>query len=408
MSTSTSLPLAGIKVVEFAGLAPGPMAGMILADFGADVVRIDRPPRAGVAAGSIAPDVLARGKRSIAVDPKTASGLAVVRRLVERADVLIDPFRPGVLERLGLGPDVFLDENEGKNKRLVYARLVGFPRTGPHRDMAGHDLNYLALSGVLSMLPGEGKPAFPLNILADFAGGGVMCAMGILLALMERHRSGRGQVVNIDMVSGVRYLSSYPFLSSLLSLLTFGEKRGTGLLDGGAPFYNVYTCADGRWMSVGCLEPQFYRTFLKRFLGALPSDFSLEDGWRPFEADQHDTESWPRLKTFLERGFAMHPRDYWAKLFDGSDACAVPVLSAAEAAALAAGSSSSGTGSVPSPHPRLERTPPDAPPPVAAESVLARGAHTEEILEELGLTASERDALWREGALGDQAIVAKL
>ncbi|KAI9061031.1 CoA-transferase family III [Trametes sanguinea] len=391
-------PLAGIRVVEFAGLAPGPMAGMILADFGADVVRVDRPAHA---AASPAPDVLARGKRSIAIDPKKKSGYAVVRRLVEQADVLIDPFRPGVMERLGLGPEVFLDGREGTNKKLVYARLVGFPRAGSHKDMAGHDLNYLALSGVLSMLPGERKPEFPMNILADFAGGGLICATGILLALMERTRSGRGQVVNADMVSGVRYLSSFPLLLYQLRTPHFGQVRGTGMLDGGAPFYNVYTCADGRWMSVGCIEPQFFREFLKRFLGALPPGFALEDGWRPTEDDQHDADLWPRLKTFMERGFALHPRDYWAKVFDASDACVVPVLSVDEAAALAKRSSSRG-GSVPVPHPRLERTPSVAPLPAAAESVLSRGAHTEEILEELGVNVAEREALRRDGALGDR------
>ncbi|KAI0768062.1 CoA-transferase family III domain-containing protein [Trametes elegans] len=399
--TRSNLPLAGVKVIEFAGLAPGPMAGMILADFGADVVRVDRPPRAAAAAGP-APDVLARGKRSIAVDPKTRSGHAVVCRLVERADVLIDPFRPGVMERLGLGPEVFLDESKGRNKRLVYARLVGFPRTGLHKDMAGHDLNYLALSGVLSMLPGEKKPEFPLNVLADFAGGGVMCAMGILLALFERQKSGLGQVVDNDMVSGVRYLSSFPLLLSQLPLPHFGKTRQTGLLDGGAPFYNVYACSDGGYMSVGCLEPQFFRTFLKRYFAALPPGFALEDGWRPAEADQHDTDAWPRMKTFLECGFALHPRDYWAKVFDGSDACAVPVLTVGEAAALAAKGSSTPEGAVPSPHPLLERTPSVAPLPDGGEWTLTRGEHTEEVLGELGVGEDERADLVREGALGDR------
>ncbi|KAI0671598.1 CoA-transferase family III [Trametes maxima] len=395
-------PLSGIKVVEFAGLAPGPMAGMILADFGAEVVRIDRPPSSSRTA-PIGPDVLARGKRSIAVDPKTPSGHAVVRRLVERADVLIDPFRPGVMERLGLGPDIFLAERDGKNKGLVYARLVGFPREGPHKDRAGHDLNYLALSGVLSMLPGGRKPEFPLNILADFGGGGMMCAMGILLALVERNRSRRGQVVNVDMVAGVRYLSSYPLLSTQLQLPYFGleGKRGTGLLDGGSPFYGVYVCADGGWMSVACLEPQFFHTFLKLFLGALPPGFSLEGGWRPSDADRDDMDMWPQVRKFFEQGFALHPRDYWAKVFDANDACAVPVLSPSEAAVLAAGASASG-GSVPSPHPKLERTPSVAPLPGAESWTVARGAHTEEILRELGVGKTETEALLREGALGDR------
>ncbi|KAI0714465.1 CoA-transferase family III [Cerioporus squamosus] len=402
-------PLEGVKVVEFAGLAPGPMAGMILADFGADVVRVDRP--SGVAAAVPTPDVLARGKRSIAIDPKTSSGYAVVRKLVEQADVLIDPFRPGVMERLKLGPEVFLGDEktgvQGCNKRLIYARLVGFPREGPHKDMAGHDVNYLALSGVLAMLPGEGKPTFPLNILADFAGGGALCAMGILLALVERTRSGLGQVVNTDMVSGARYLSSFPLLLARLHSTTFGDPRGTGLLDGGAPFYNVYTCADGRWMSVACLEPQFFRTFVRHFVGALPKEFALDDGWRLEEEHQVDTDAWPRMKEYMERGFKSQPRDYWAGVFQDTDSCAVPVLSVEEAAALAWATTRGGP--IPHPHPHLARTPSEIPSKLQASDLsqttqLARGAHTEEILSELGVGADEQAKLRAEGALGGKSI----
>ncbi|RPD61093.1 CoA-transferase family III [Lentinus tigrinus ALCF2SS1-7] len=405
-SVTSLRPLAGVKVVEFAGLAPGPMAGMILADFGADVVRVDRP----VASAVPAPDVLARGKRSIAIDPKTPSGYAVVRKLVEQADVLIDPFRPGVMERLKLEPEVFLGDEkkgvQGSNKRLIYARLVGFPREGSHKDMAGHDLNYLALSGVLSMLPGEGKPTFPLNILADFAGGGAMCAMGILLALVERNRSGLGQVVNTDMVSGARYLSSFPLLLSQLHSPTFGDPRGTGLLDGGAPFYDVYTCADGRWMTVGCLEPQFFRVFVQRFVGALPKDFALDDGWRLSIEHQADTDAWSRMKEFMTRGFKSQPRDYWVNVFQGTDACTVPVLSVEEAAALAWATTRGGP--VPNPHPRLERTPSVISSRLQSSdlsqtTVVVRGAHTEEILSQLGVGADEQAKLRQEGAFGGKS-----
>ncbi|KAI0749570.1 CoA-transferase family III [Daedaleopsis nitida] len=405
------LPLTGIKVIEFAGLAPGPMAGMILADFGAEVVRVDRPSVPGVT-GS---DVLARGKRSIAIDPKTRSGYAVVRTLVEQADVLIDPFRPGVMERLRLGPEIFLGDEKaaqkGANKRLVYARLAGFPRTGPHKDMAGHDLNYLALTGVLSMFPGEGKPGFPLNLLADFAGGGLTCAMGILLALFERSRSDLGQVVNTDMVSGARYLSTFPLLLSQLRWPHFGEQRATGLLDGGAPFYGVYTCADGQWMTVACLESQFFRTFVQRFLGALPASFALDDGWRLSEDHQTEVDAWPRMKEFIERGFKLHPRDYWTKVFHGTDACAVPVLTVQEAAALA--SESSQGGPIPVPHPDLRRTPSQSAyqlqtSDLSQSALLERGAHTEEILSELGVSPVERKALRNEGALGRSTAESKL
>ncbi|PIL29784.1 hypothetical protein GSI_07989 [Ganoderma sinense ZZ0214-1] len=299
------------------------MAGMVLADFGAEVVRIDRPD----SNGSVTPDVLARGKRSIAVDPKTPSGYKVVLKLVEQADVLIDPFRPGVMERLKLGPEVFLGNSfsnpKGANEKLIYARLAGFSRTGgcsfmkrPHKDMAGHDLNYLAVSGVLSMFPGEGKPEFPLNLLADFGGGGLVCVLGILLGLIDRSRSGLGQVVNTDMVTGLRYLATWPLLLSHLRLPVFGDTRATGLLDGGCPFYNIYTCADGQWVSVGCLEPQFFRLFVEHFLKALPQDLAI-DGWRLTADNQHDRDSWPRMKKLLEKGFQLRPRDYWTEVFHG-------------------------------------------------------------------------------------------
>ncbi|KAF8962787.1 CoA-transferase family III domain-containing protein [Flammula alnicola] len=218
------MALAGLKVIEFAGLAPGPFAGLILADNGASVTRIDRP-------SATSSDVLCRGKRSIVIDSKLPSGRKLLEEMISSADVLIDPFRPGVLERLGLGPELFLGDGsdgrrKGLNEKLIYARIVGFPRIGPYKDMAGHDINYLALSGVLAMLPGADKPTFPLNIAADFAGGGVMCAVGILLALMERGRTGRGQVVNTDMVSGTRYISSFPLIQSYLGSGMLGGPRG--------------------------------------------------------------------------------------------------------------------------------------------------------------------------------------
>ncbi|OCH95475.1 CoA-transferase family III [Obba rivulosa] len=397
------LPLSGIHVIEFAGLAPGPMAGKILADFGASVVRVDRP-------GSTTADVLSRGKRTLMINPKIPSGRAVLQKLIDRADVLIDPFRPGVMERLGLGPDVFLGDmktaKQGSNTRLVYARLVGFPRTGPHKDMAGHDLNYLALSGVLSMLPGKDKPEFPLNILADFAGGGVLCALGILLALLERQRSGLGQVVHSDMVSGVRYLASWPLLHAAHPASgMFNSPRGQNVLDGGAPYYNVYTCADGRWMSVGCIEPQFFCVFLERFLGSLPRDFALEGGWRPTLAMQQEKGEWNKMKEFFAKGFRMQPRNYWEKVFNGTDACTLPVLSLAEASALAAPVSTT-AGEAPSPHPTLSRTVGagfvHAPSQTGSESVRTTSS-TEKILSELGLNESDIGRLYRDGALAGAA-----
>ncbi|KAF4571096.1 hypothetical protein EYR36_001632 [Pleurotus pulmonarius] len=382
------MALTGLKVVEFAGLAPGPFAGLILADNGASVTRVDKP-------STSSSDVLCRGKRSIAISPKVPSGLETLRKLIMASDVLIEPFRPGVMERLGLGPDVFLGDGRkpGLNEKLIYARIVGFPRTGPHKNMAGHDINYLALSGVLSMLPGPpDKPSFPANILADFAGGGLMGALGIMLAIQERARTGKGKVVNIDMVSGVRYISSFPLLAAMDSSdSTFGKARGTNVLDGGAPFYNVYTCKDGRWMSVGCIEPQFFVIFLSKFLEALPVGFAL-DGWRPELDIQGDRSQWDKLKAFLEKGFMTNTRNYWVKVFEGSDACTLPVLSREEAADLDASHSP-----IPVPHPLLHTTTVALPNP----ETIQPGSHTHEILSELGLDEKQIIQLASDGALGD-------
>lgn len=381
------MSLNGIKVVEFAGLAPGPFAGLVLAHNGASVIRIDRP-------SSTTKDLLCAGKRSIVLDMKTASGVRVAKDLIAKADVLIDPFRPGVLEKLGLGPEVFQTsaKREGLNDKLIYARLAGFPRNGTHSTMAGHDINYIALSGILSMLPGTiDKPTFPLNLIADFAGGGLLCANGILLAMIERGRSGRGQVVNVDMVSGSRYVSSFPLLSAGSG--AWGGPRGTNLLDGGAPFYDVYTCSDGKWMSVGCLEPQFFAQFIGKFNEVMKSS-GQQGSWSPSRSTQSTKEDWPKLRKYLEDGFRSQPRDFWAEVFHGTDACAVPVLSPTEAAQL--------HGSLyPMPHPALSRT---SPSPLQDEiKTLNPGKHTADILRELGLSEEDMRQLVTEGALGKEA-----
>lgn len=381
------MSLNGIRVVEFAGLAPGPFTGLVLAHNGASVIRIDRP-------SSTTRDLLCAGKRSIALDMKTAGGLRVAKDLVAKADVLIDPFRPGVLEKLGLGPEVFhtSDKREGLNDKLIYARLTGFPRNGAHSTMAGHDINYIALSGILSMLPGTtDKPTFPLNLIADFAGGGLLCANGILLAMIERSRSGRGQVVNVDMVSGSRYISSFPLLSAVSG--AWGGQRGTNLLDGGAPFYDVYTCSDGKWMSVGCLEPQFFAQFIGKFNEIMKSD-GKQRSWLPSQLTQSTKEDWPKLRKYLEDGFRTHPRDFWTEIFHGTDACAVPVLSPTEAAQF--------HGSLhPIPHPELSRT---SSSPLQDEiKILDPGKHTADILRELRLSEEDMRQLITEGALGKEA-----
>ncbi|OAA56966.1 alpha-methylacyl-CoA racemase [Niveomyces insectorum RCEF 264] len=256
-------PLTGLKVLEFAGLAPGPFAGVFFADAGAEVLRIDRPvpgrshtpAAAAAAAGGATDDLLARHKASIAVDLKSPAGVALVRALARDADVLIDPYRPGVLERRGLGPDVLC----AANPRLVYARLSGFRRDGKYHAMAGHDINYLAVSGLLSVLGRAGdKPTPPWNVLADFAGGGLMLVVGVLLALAARSSSssGHGQVVEANMVDGVSYLAAFPRFAAKTPL--GDHPRGQNLLDTGCPYYDTYETADGGFMAVGCIEPQFF------------------------------------------------------------------------------------------------------------------------------------------------------
>ncbi|EGN98917.1 hypothetical protein SERLA73DRAFT_181644 [Serpula lacrymans var. lacrymans S7.3] len=389
------MSLAGLKVIEFAGLAPAPFAGLVLADHGAEVIRIDPP-------SPFNNDILCRGKTSIAINLKTRSGLVVAKKLITQADILIDPFRPGVLERLGLGPEIFLgsEETKGLNDKLIFARVVGFPRAGPHKTMAGHDINYLATSGVLSMLPGtQEKPSFPLNLLADFGGGGLMCATGILLALVERGKSGKGQVVCTDMVSGTRYLSSFPLLHASESSPYFSQNRGSNILDGGAPFYDVYTCSDGRWMSVGCVEPVFFAEFIARFDKALQNE-GINSSWKPSQATQTKKEDWPNLKQYLHDGFKSRPREFWEIVFHETDACVLPVLSPKEAENL-------DSSLYPAPHPHLSRTP--SSPPLLPDggfgksSRLEPGAHTEQILTSLGYTIEEQKELALGGAFGQDA-----
>jgi len=359
--------LQGIRVLEMAGLAPVPYCGMILADFGADVVRIDR-------VGAASPDLLARGKRSLAVDLKNPRGVETVLRLAEKADVLVEPFRPGVMERLGLGPDVI----QARNQALVYARLTGFGQTGCYANMAGHDINYIALSGALSTIGRKGeKPLAPINLVGDFAGGGMLCAMGIAFALLERGRSGRGQVIDAAMVDGAAHLSS--FLFKFLSIGFWNEERGTNLLDSAAHFYDTYETQDGHFMSVGAIEPQFYAALL-RGLGL--------DG-EPLPK-QNDREHWPAMREKLTAIFASKTRAEWCAIFDGTDACVAPVLKLSEVAEhphnkqrhlLVPGSD----GHLePAPAPRLSRTP------GSAGTVRPEvGAHSDAVLGEYGFAAPE-------------------
>ncbi|KAI8714357.1 hypothetical protein NCS52_01155400 [Fusarium sp. LHS14.1] len=307
-------PLHGIKVLEFAGLAPGPFAGMLLADAGASVLRIDRAQ--GTSARAVpTEDMLARHKSSITVDLKSPRGVALVKRLASQADVIIDPFRPGVLEKLGLGPD----ELCALNPRLIYGRMTGFRRDGKYALMAGHDINYLAVSGVLGMLGREGeKPHPPWNILADFAGGGAVLFQGVLMAIIARHSSGRGQVVEANMVDGSAYLATFPRMALKTPLGDRG--RGRNLLDGGCPWYDTYETSDGKYMSVGALEPQFFAALIK--------GLDLEgQGW---EAKRHDTSLWPELERLMREKVKSKSRAEWEVIFDGTDACCTPVLEYSE------------------------------------------------------------------------------
>lgn len=423
-------PLQGLKVVEFSGLAPGPFVGLMLADFGADVVRIDK------VSDSFNSDTLSRGKRSIAVSPKSPQGLAVLRKLVSQADVLIDPFRPGVMERLGLGPQQVMEgKGEGciSNPKLVYARLTGFQRQGPYANMAGHDINYAALSGILSMLgTAGGPPQPPANLLADFAGGSQVCLQGILFALLARNNpnspmSGKGQIVEADMVTGARYVATFQLMASYVEHpswgATFGkgteDTRGTGVLDGGSPWYGVYKTKDMLWMSIGAIEPQFYAEML-RILKEAASSSSIKT--HPSPSTQLDRSTWPELQRYFTDVFALRTRDEWTKRFIGTDACVVPVLTRDEAlleggvlpAVPEAQRETVLDGSEPippSPAPRLSVTPANIPAGSAAalsqgreesaQLLLTPGEHTLEILEQWAkIPASEAKKLYQQKAIG--------
>lgn len=377
-------PLSGIRVIEMAGLAPAPYAGMILADFGADVVRVDRSPTAGSRPDPTR-DYLARGKRSIGINMKDPRGVEALLGLVDKADVLLEPFRPGVMEKLGVGPDVVLARNPG----LVFARLTGWGQDGPYAAMAGHDIDYIAISGALSLFgrPGD-KPLPPVNLLGDFAGGGMLCALGIVLALFERSRSGKGQVVDSAMVDGAAHLST--FLFGFFRAGLWSKERGTNLLDTGAPFYDTYRTKDGEHMAVGAIEPQFYARLLE--------GMGLDADAQPHQMDR---ERWGEMRELFTKTFASKTRDEWSAIFDGTDACVAPILGLDEAASHPANVARNvfveGVGGtpMPAPAPRLSRTPgfgsPTAPVP---------GADTATILGEAGMSTDLIEELRRAGAVG--------
>ncbi|MEM7378736.1 MAG: CaiB/BaiF CoA-transferase family protein [Pseudomonadota bacterium] len=371
-------PLHGLRVVEMTGLGPAPLAGQLLADLGGDVIVVDR------AAGPSDPtDINRRGKRSIALDLKHADGLDVARRLIGRADVLIEGFRPGVMERLGLGPDACFEANAG----LVYARMTGWGQSGPWAARAGHDINYLGLSGALhAMGDPDSPPVPPLNLAADYGGGTLFLLFGVLSALWERARSGRGQVVDAAMVDGVPAMMG--LIHQLLARGEWTEQRGANLLDGGAPFYRCYRTADDAYVSVGPLEPPFFAEMLARL--------GLDDRW---QSRQYDRAHWPALEAALAETFASRPRSHWEAVFADGDACVAPVLTFSEAAAHPHNRERSvwhEVDGVPqaAAAPRFSRTP--APPPTAPG---AAGGDAEAVLAELGLSSEARRALANNGAV---------
>ncbi|KAI9343909.1 CoA-transferase family III domain-containing protein [Zopfochytrium polystomum] len=377
-SPSSPPPLVGLRVVEFGGLAPGPFAGMVLSDFGADVVRVDKIARS-------TSDVLARGKRSISVDLKSDAGKDVVWKLLVRADVVIDPFRPGVLERMGFGPDLILE----RNPKCIVVRLTGFGQTGLYSTMAGHDINYIATSGALSLLGRRGEsPMFPTNLLGDFAGGSMMAVIGILLALVDRSKTGKGQVIDAAMVDGAAYLATFPLKMKEAGL--WNMPRGMNPLDGGAPFYEIYKTKDGKYLSVGALEPQFYAQLIKG-LGLNPKEIP----------SQTDMDRWPELKAIFTKTIASKTLEEWTAIFDGTDSCVTAVLDVETADQARHNrerdfymATLNPEVRLPRPAPRLSRSGSV----YSAKDAVAKidprvGEHTVEVLLESGLSQQDVDSL---------------
>lgn len=366
-------PLTGLRVLELGSIGPGPHAAMLLGDLGADVVRVDRPLGSDPFGGDV-PDQLMRSRRSISLDLKDVDDLPIVLALVERADVLIEGYRPGVAERLGVGPN----ECTLRNPRLVYGRMTGWGQSGPLASRAGHDINYISLTGVLHAIGRAGDtPVPPLNLVGDFGGGSMFLLLGILSALWERERSGRGQVVDAAMVDGSSVLSQT--IWAMRANGTWSDVRASNLLDGATPFYDTYVCSDGRYVAVGALEPQFYRLLLEG-LGLADTDLPA----------QLDRARWPVLRATFANAFASRTRDEWAQHFAEVDACVTPVLSFGEAVhhphLQGRGTFLDVAGvQQPAPAPRFSRTSPDVPaPPPALDGNRA------DVLDDWGVTAAVR------------------
>ena len=371
-------PLEGVKILEIAGIGPGPFAGMMLSDMGAEVVRIDRADRVRGGDPENPPkDILARGRRSVAVDLKNPQGVEVVLAMVEKADVLIEGFRPGVMERLGLGPEICLARNPG----IVFGRMTGWGQEGPLAHAAGHDINYIALTGALHAIGRRDQaPVPPLNLVGDFGGGGMLLAYGVVCALLEKARSGQGQVVDAAMVDGASALMG--MIYAMKSMGVWRDERGTNMLDTGSHFYDVYETRDAKYVSIGSIEPQFYALLLQQL--------GLEGEKLP---PQMDREQWAALKVRVAEIFKTRTRDEWSAIMEGTDVCYAPVLDLDEAPehthlkqrktfVEAAGVIQ------PAPAPRFSRTAPELVRPPSFE-----GQHTDEVLADFGFDAERVAAL---------------
>lgn len=372
--------LSGITIIELAGIGPGPMGGMMLADMGAEVIRIERP---GAMDPKLAEPISGRNKKSVILDLKQPAGLEALMKLIERADALIDPYRPGVCEKLGIGPEVC----RARNPKLVFARMTGWGQQGALAQAAGHDLNYIAITGALHAIGRRGeRPVVPLNLVGDFGGGGMLLVTGILAALLETARSGQGQVIDVAMVDGTAQLMW--MMQGFQQMGAWNaEERESNLLDGAAHFYDTYECADGKYVAVGAIEPQFYAELMAKA--------EITD---PQFAAQHDVDNWPELKQKLAAVLMTKTRDDWDSIMSGSDACFAPVLTMQEATEYSANIERAVYTQVdelvhPSPAPRFERTPS-----AIRHGTRSLGADTASVMRASGLSDADVDALLVSGA----------
>jgi len=372
-------PLQGVKIIEFAGIGPGPFCAMLLSDMGAEVVRIDR--KGGRGANKF--DITSRGRRSLALDLKKPEAVEVALKLIAKADGLLEGFRPGVMEKLGLGPDVALK----RNPKVVYGRMTGWGQTGPLATAAGHDINYIALTGALHAIGRKGEtPVPPLNLVGDFGGGALYLAFGMACGLFEAQRSGKGQVIDCAMTDGAASLMSMFYGFKAMGM--WSDAKGENLLDGGAHFYDTYETADGKWVAIGSIEPQFYALLLEK-AGLSDPDFQA----------QMDRSKWPSLKEKIAGVIATQTRDHWNKLMEGTDVCYAPVLSLAEAPNHAHNKARATFVEIdgvvqPAPAPRFSRTKPEI-----QGAAPTAGQHNDQVLGDWGFSGGDIAALKSSGAI---------